>query len=156
MLQKQSSVAFAPISDDFDASSSANATQRKTGLLKSARGMGVQNQGRSHARERGDWHLLDKKNKKIIKKKRREPLYLLTFCLIQNPPFFYHSAIGGLPYSSKSIFKAFTNNSHVDNSFSAPITFSSLYTFSRITGGLTAASGGTGTCLIKKNKKIKK
>ena len=123
MLQKGDSVAFAPISDDFAAFTSANATHRKTGLLNSEGGMGVQNQGGSHGRERGDWHLLDKNNKKIIKKKRREPLYLLAFCLIQNPPFFYHSAIGGLPYSSKSIFKAFTNNSRVDNSFSAPITF---------------------------------
>ena len=108
MLQKKGSVAFDTISNDFDfASSRANATHRKTGLLKSARGMGVQNQGGSHARERGDWHLLDKKNKKIIKKKRREPLYLLTFCLIQNPPFFYHSAIGGLPYSSNKHIQGF-------------------------------------------------
>ena len=99
MLQNDASVAFAPNSNDFDASSSANATHRKTGLLNLERGMGVQNQGGSHARERGDWHLLDKNNKKIIKKKRREPLYLLTFCLIQTLSFFCHSAIGGLPYS---------------------------------------------------------
>ena len=64
MLQNEPSVAFATISDDFDASSSENATQRKTGLLNSEGGMGVQNQGGSHGRERGDWHLLDKKNKK--------------------------------------------------------------------------------------------
>ena len=154
MLQNEPSVAFAPISADFadfDASSSANATHRKTGLLNSEGGMGVQAQGQYHGGERGDWHLLDKKNKKIIKKKRREPLYLLTFCLIQNPPFFYHSAIGGLPYNSKSIFKAFTNNSRVDNSFSAPITFSSLYTFSRITGGLTGRALGDWHLLDKKN-----
>ena len=63
MLQKVS-VAFDTNSADFAASSSANATQRKTGLLNSEGGMGVQNQRRWNGRERGDWHLLDKKNKK--------------------------------------------------------------------------------------------
>ena len=68
MLQNGCSVAFAPISDDFAASSSANATQRKTGLLNSEGGMGVQKQRRQDGRRQGDWHSLDKKNKKIIKK----------------------------------------------------------------------------------------
>ena len=64
MLQNGDSVAFDTISDDFAASSSANATHRKTGLLNSEGGMGVQNQRRSHGRRQGDWHSLDKKNKK--------------------------------------------------------------------------------------------
>ena len=94
---------------------------QENGTPKSARGMGVQNQGRSHGRERGDWHLLDKKNKKIIKKKRREPLYLLTFCLIQTPSFFYHSAIGRFAIQLKKHIQALLPTTHASIRRSQPL-----------------------------------
>ena len=80
MLQNGGSVAFAPISNDFDASSSAIATHRKTGLLKSAEGYGrAESRAVITAASGGTGTCLIKKIKKIIKKKRREPLYLLLF-----------------------------------------------------------------------------
>ena len=46
---------------DRDASSSENRDAQKSGLLKNARGMGVQQERRRNGRAQGDWHLSAKR-----------------------------------------------------------------------------------------------